>query len=80
MCIPSEEIAPEILSEIGACEFVQVVIKPNGTLDLTDLDQYRIEATLRKEDRSLRLFLELLTSQLAIQEYAVRVRTIYEQL
>ncbi|KAH7722246.1 piwi domain-containing protein [Aphelenchoides avenae] len=61
-----KDVAPEILAELGTFTQISVVIKPNGTLDLTDLSQYAREAVAQSEDRSLRQFFEMLFSMFAM--------------
>lgn len=59
------DVSPEILAELGPFKEIFVVIKPSGTLDLTDVSQYAKQAVATTEDRSLRQFLELLFSMFA---------------
>lgn len=66
MHIIPKDVAPEILAELGTFTQISVVIKPNGTLDLTDLSQYAREAVAQSEDRSLRQFFEMLFSMFAM--------------
>ncbi|KAH7728470.1 piwi domain-containing protein [Aphelenchoides avenae] len=53
-------------AEMGNCD-VLVTIKPVSVLNLTDLSQYISGETAKVEDRSLRAFLGLLVSQMAVQ-------------